>query len=273
MSWCFRHGKRPCASVAQKRIGVLMSAHIGVTGLAVMGANLARNLARNGFTVALHNRSVEKPDALLERYGSEGYFVRTETLQELVDSVEKPRRVLIMVKAGKPVDSVIEQLEPLLEAGDIIIDAGNSHYEDTRRREAALAKKDLHFVGIGVSGGEEGALNGPSIMPGGSKQSYDALGPLLEKIAAQVDGQPCCAWIGPDGAGHFVKMVHNGIEYADMQVIGEAHELLRSVAGLAPGQQAEVFRQWNATELGSYLIEITAHVLAQVDARTGGPLI
>ncbi|MCE3294231.1 MAG: 6-phosphogluconate dehydrogenase, decarboxylating [Arthrobacter sp.] len=199
-----------------------MSAHIGVTGLAVMGANLARNLARNGFTVALHNRSVEKTDTLLEKYGSEGDFVRTESLEELVNSLEKPRRVLIMVKAGKPVDSVIEQLEPLLEAGDIIIDAGNSHYEDTRRREAALAKKDLHFVGIGVSGGEEGALNGPSIMPGGSKESYDALGPLLEKIAANVDGQPCCAWIGTDGAGHFVKMVHNGIEYADMQVIGEA---------------------------------------------------
>ncbi|MCU1564777.1 MAG: 6-phosphogluconate dehydrogenase (decarboxylating), partial [Arthrobacter sp.] len=250
-----------------------MSAHIGVTGLAVMGANLARNLARNGFTVALHNRSVEKTDALLEKYGHEGDFVRTETLQELVDSLEKPRRVLIMVKAGKPVDSVIEQLEPLLEPGDIIIDAGNSHFEDTRRREAALAAKDLHFVGVGVSGGEEGALNGPSIMPGGSRESYDVLGPMLEKIAAHVDGQPCCAWIGTDGAGHFVKMVHNGIEYADMQVIGEAYDLLRSGAGIEPAEQAKIFEEWNKGELASFLIEITAEVLGHVDAKTGKPFV
>ena len=250
-----------------------MSAHIGVTGLAVMGANLARNLARNGFTVALHNRSVEKTDALLEKHGSEGDFIRTESLQELVDSLEKPRRVLIMVKAGKPVDSVIEQLEPLLEPGDIIIDAGNSHYEDTRRREAALAKKDLHFVGVGVSGGEEGALNGPSIMPGGSKESYKALGPLLEKISAKVDGEPCCAWIGTDGAGHFVKMVHNGIEYADMQVIGEAFDLLRSGAGIEPAEQAKIFSEWNQGELSSFLIEISAEVLGHVDAKTGKPFV
>ncbi|WP_427018313.1 NADP-dependent phosphogluconate dehydrogenase (plasmid) [Pseudarthrobacter sp. P1] len=250
-----------------------MSAQIGVTGLAVMGANLARNLARNGFTVALHNRSAAKTDSLLENYGHEGSFVRTETLAELVGSLEKPRRVLIMVKAGAPVDSVIEQLEPLLEPGDIVIDAGNSHYEDTRRREAALAAKDLHFVGIGVSGGEEGALLGPSIMPGGSKESYDALGPLLEKIAAQVDGKPCCAWVGTDGAGHFVKMVHNGIEYADMQVIGEAYDLLRTGAGLEPAAQAEIFTEWNKGELASFLIEITAEVLGHVDAKTGKPLV
>ena len=250
-----------------------MSAHIGVTGLAVMGANLARNLARNGFTVALHNRSVEKTDALLAKHGAEGDFIRTETLQELVDSLEKPRRVLIMVKAGEPVDSVIEQLEPLLEAGDIIIDAGNSHYEDTRRREAALAKKDLHFVGVGVSGGEEGALNGPSIMPGGSTESYDALGPLLEKISAKVDGEPCCAWIGTDGAGHFVKMVHNGIEYADMQVIGEAFDLLRSGAGIEPAEQAKIFAEWNKGDLSSFLIEISAEVLGHVDAKTGKPFV
>ena len=249
------------------------TAQIGVTGLAVMGANLARNLARNGFTVALHNRSVAKTDALLEKHGGEGTFVRTETLQELVDSLEKPRRVLIMVKAGAPVDSVIEQLEPLLEAGDIIIDAGNSNFQDTRRREAALAQKDLHFVGIGVSGGEEGALNGPSIMPGGSKESYQALGPLLEKISAHVDGQPCCAWIGTDGAGHFVKMVHNGIEYADMQVIGEAYDLLRSGAGIEPADQAKIFTEWNQGELASFLIEITAEVLGHTDAKTGKPLV
>jgi 6-phosphogluconate dehydrogenase len=249
------------------------SAQIGVTGLAVMGANLARNLARNGYTVALHNRSVAKTDALLEKHGDEGAFVRTETLQELVDSLEKPRRILIMVKAGAPVDSVIEQLEPLLEPGDIVIDAGNSHYEDTRRREAALAKKDLHFVGVGVSGGEEGALLGPSIMPGGSKESYAALGPMLEKISAHVDGDPCCAWIGTDGAGHFVKMVHNGIEYADMQVIGEAYDLLRSAAGIEPAEQAKIFSEWNQTNLASFLIEITAEVLGHTDARTGKPLV
>ncbi|MBG0739096.1 NADP-dependent phosphogluconate dehydrogenase [Paeniglutamicibacter antarcticus] len=250
-----------------------MSAQIGVTGLAVMGANLARNLARNGFTVALHNRSVAKTDALLEKHSGDGEFIRTETLQELVDSLEKPRRVLIMVKAGGPVDSVIDQLVPLLEPGDIVIDGGNSHFQDTRRREAALAKKDLHFVGIGVSGGEEGALNGPSIMPGGSKESYAALGPLLEKISAHVDGKPCCAWIGTDGAGHFVKMVHNGIEYADMQVIGEAFDLLRSGAGIEPAEQAKIFTEWNQTELASFLIEITAEVLGHTDARTGKPFV
>ncbi|WP_430295385.1 NADP-dependent phosphogluconate dehydrogenase [Sinomonas sp. B1-1] len=250
-----------------------MSAQIGVTGLAVMGANLARNLARNGYTVALHNRSVEKTDALLAKHGDEGDFVRTETLQELVDSLEKPRRVLIMVKAGAPVDAVVDQLVPLLEEGDIVIDAGNSHYADTRRREAALAEKGLHFVGVGVSGGEEGALNGPSIMPGGSKKSYEALGPMLEKISAKADGEPCCAWVGTDGAGHFVKMVHNGIEYADMQVIGEAYDLLRSAAGIEPAEQAEIFAEWNKGELSSFLIEITAEVLAHVDAKTGKPFV
>ncbi|GAA4689957.1 NADP-dependent phosphogluconate dehydrogenase [Kocuria gwangalliensis] len=249
-------------------------AQIGVTGLAVMGANLARNFARHGYSVALHNRSVGKTDALLEEHGSEGDFIRTETMQELVDSLEKPRRILVMVKAGAPVDSVIEQLTPLLDKDDIIIDGGNSYFQDTRRRERECAENGLHFVGIGVSGGEEGALNGPSIMPGGSEESYKSLGPMLEDISAKAgDGKPCCAWIDTDGAGHFVKMVHNGIEYADMQVIGEAHELLRSVAGLEPAEQADVFDEWNKTELSSYLIEITAHVLRQVDSKTGKPFI
>ncbi len=238
-----------------------------------MGANLARNLARNGYTVALHNRSVEKTDALLEKHSGDGDFVRTESLKELVDSLEKPRRVLIMVKAGGPVDSVIDQLVPLLEAGDIVIDGGNSHYEDTRRREAALAEKDLHFVGVGVSGGEEGALLGPSIMPGGSKESYASLGPMLEKISAKYDGQPCCRWIGTDGAGHFVKMVHNGIEYADMQVIGEAFDVLRTAAGIEPAEQAKIFTEWNAGTLSSFLIEITAEVLGHTDKRTGKPFV
>jgi 6-phosphogluconate dehydrogenase len=179
-----------------------------------------------------------------------------------------------MVKAGAPVDAVVDQLVPLLEEGDIVIDAGNSHYEDTRRREAALAEKGLHFVGVGVSGGEEGALNGPSIMPGGSKQSYEALGPLLEKISAKAsDGTPCCAWIGTDGAGHFVKMVHNGIEYADMQVIGEAYDLLRSAAGIEPAEQAAIFEEWNKGDLSSFLIEITSEVLRHVDEKTGKPFV
>ncbi|PPB50498.1 phosphogluconate dehydrogenase (NADP(+)-dependent, decarboxylating) [Arthrobacter pityocampae] len=250
-----------------------MSAQIGVTGLAVMGANLARNLARNGYTVALHNRSIEKTDYLLEKHGGDGEFIRTETMQELVDSLEKPRRVLIMVKAGAPVDSVIDSLVPLLEPGDIVIDGGNSHYEDTRRREAALAAHDLHFVGVGVSGGEEGALLGPSIMPGGSREAYDSLGPMLEKISAKYNGEPCCRWIGTDGAGHFVKMVHNGIEYADMQVIGEAFDLLRSGAGIEPADQAKIFTDWNSGTLSSFLIEITAEVLGHTDARTGKPFV
>ncbi|WP_298251329.1 NADP-dependent phosphogluconate dehydrogenase [uncultured Arthrobacter sp.] len=250
-----------------------MSAQIGVTGLAVMGANLARNLARNGYTVALHNRSTEKTDALLADHGDEGDFVRTETLQELVDSLEKPRRVLIMVKAGAPVDSVIDQLTPLLEPGDIVIDGGNSHFEHTRRREAALSRHDLHFVGVGVSGGEEGALLGPSIMPGGSRESYESVGPMLEKISAKYNGEPCCRWIGTDGAGHFVKMVHNGIEYADMQVIGEAFDLLRSGAGIEPADQARIFTDWNTGTLSSYLIEITAEVLGHTDGRTGKPFV
>ena len=255
-------------------VAEMKKAQIGVTGLAVMGANLARNFARKGYTVALHNRSVARTDALLAEHGHEGSFVRTESLEELVGALESPRRILVMVKAGGPVDAVIEALVPLLDPGDIVIDGGNSYFQDTRRREAALAAKGLHFVGVGVSGGEEGALLGPSIMPGGPQESYASLGPMLESIAARAeDGAPCCAWIGPDGAGHFVKMVHNGIEYADMQVIGEAHELLRSVAGLEPGEQAGVFRDWNTGELASYLIEITAEVLAQVDARTGKALI
>ena len=249
-------------------------AQIGVTGLAVMGANLARNLARHGYTVALHNRTTAKTDELLAEHGDEGDFVRTETLQELVDSLEKPRRILVMVKAGAPVDAVIEQLTPLLDEDDIIIDGGNSYFKDTIRREQECAANGLHFVGVGVSGGEEGALNGPSIMPGGSRQSYESVGPLLETIAAKADdGTPCCAWIDTDGAGHFVKMVHNGIEYADMQLIGEAYDLLRNVAGLSVPEIADVFRSWKSSELDSYLIDITTEVLDRVDPATGEPFV
>ncbi|MCW2643790.1 MAG: NADP-dependent phosphogluconate dehydrogenase [Dactylosporangium sp.] len=248
-------------------------AQIGVTGLAVMGRNLARNLARHGHAVAVHNRSSERTKALVEEFGHEGTFLPAETPEEFVALLERPRRVVIMVKAGAPTDAVIEEFAPLLEPGDMIVDAGNAHFADTRRREAALRERGLHFVGTGVSGGEEGALNGPSIMPGGSQESYEALGPLLEDISAKVDGTPCCTHVGPDGAGHFVKMVHNGIEYSDMQLIAEAYDLLRHAGGMEPAQIAEVFRGWNTGRLESYLIEITAEVLAHTDAATGKPFV
>ncbi|MFI8566007.1 NADP-dependent phosphogluconate dehydrogenase [Rhodococcus sp. NPDC078407] len=248
-------------------------AQIGVTGLAVMGSNIARNFAHHGHTVALHNRSIAKTDALIAEHGSEGAFVRTETIEEFVAALAKPRRVLIMVKAGDPTDAVIEELASAMEEGDIIIDGGNALYTDTIRREAAMKERGLLFVGAGISGGEEGALNGPSIMPGGPAESYKALGPLLESIAAQVDGTPCCTHIGPDGSGHFVKMVHNGIEYADMQLIGEAYNLFRDALGYTPSQVADVFTEWNNGDLESYLVEITAEVLRQVDAKTGQPLV
>jgi 6-phosphogluconate dehydrogenase len=210
---------------------------------------------------------------LVAEFGHEGTFLPADSPEQFVASLERPRRVVIMVKAGGPTDAVIEEFAPLLEAGDMIVDAGNAHFVDTRRREAALRERGLHFVGTGVSGGEEGALNGPSIMPGGSVESYEALGPLLEDISAKVDGTPCCAHVGPDGAGHFVKMVHNGIEYADMQLIAEAYDLLRNASGLEPAQIADVFRQWNTGRLDSYLIEITAEVLAHTDPATGRPFV
>ncbi|MDL4770865.1 MULTISPECIES: NADP-dependent phosphogluconate dehydrogenase [Thermomonosporaceae] len=248
-------------------------ARIGVTGLAVMGRNLARNLARHGHPVAVHNRTAARTKALVEEFGHEGTFLPAETAEAFVASLERPRRLVIMVKAGAPTDAVIEEFAPLLDRGDMIVDGGNAHFADTRRREAALRDQGIHFVGAGISGGEEGALNGPSIMPGGSAESYRALGPLLEDIAAKVDGTPCCTHVGPDGAGHFVKMVHNGIEYADMQLIAESYDLLRHGAGLAPAEIADVFTTWNTGRLESYLIEITAEVLAHTDAATGKPFV
>ena len=249
------------------------TAQIGVTGLAVMGSNLARNFAHHGYTVALHNRSVAKTDALVKEHGSEGNFVRSETIPEFLAALEKPRRVIIMVKAGDPTDAVINELADAMEEGDIIIDGGNSLYTDTIRREKAIRERGLHFVGAGISGGEEGALNGPSIMPGGPAESYKTLGPLLEEISAHVDGVPCCTHIGPDGSGHFVKMVHNGIEYSDMQLIGEAYQLLRDGLGKTAPEIADIFAEWNKGDLDSYLIEITAEVLKQIDAKTGKPLV
>jgi phosphogluconate dehydrogenase (decarboxylating) len=248
-------------------------AQIGVVGLAVMGSNIARNFARHGYTVAVYNRSTEKTDAFMAEYGKDGDFIPSTTIKEFVASLERPRRALIMVQAGEATDAVIAQLADAMDKGDIIIDGGNSLFTDTIRREADMSARGLHFVGAGISGGEEGALNGPSIMPGGPAESYEPLGPLLESIAAHVDDVPCCTHIGPNGAGHFVKMVHNGIEYADMQVIGEAYHLLRYAAHMTPAEIAEVFREWNTGDLDSYLVEITAEVLSQVDAETGKPLI
>src|SRR5215468_4949473 len=249
------------------------SAQIGVTGLGVMGRNLGRNFARHGFTTALHNRTTARTDEVITSFGHEGTFVPAYTAKEFVDSLERPRRIVVMVNAGPATDAVIDEFAPLLEPGDMLIDGGNAHFKDTRRREATLKTNKVHFVGMGVSGGEEGALNGPSIMPGGSDQSYKDLGPMLETIAAHVDGTPCCTHVGPDGAGHFVKMVHNGIEYADMQLIAEAYDLLRHAAGYQPQQIAQTFRTWNEGRLDSYLIQITAEVLAHTDAITHEPFV
>jgi 6-phosphogluconate dehydrogenase len=247
------------------------TAQIGVTGLGVMGRNLARNLARHGYRVAVHNRTFERTRSLIAEHEHEGTFIPSEPVQDFVTSLERPRAIIIMVNAGPATDAVISELAPLLDPGDIVIDCGNAHFADTRRREQDLRSRGLHFVGCGVSGGEEGALNGPSIMPGGSAESYRTIGPILESIAAQVDGTPCCTHVGPDGSGHFVKMVHNGIEYADMQLIAEAYDLLRAGTGASPAELAGIFRAWNEGDLESYLIEITADVLGHVDAATGRP--
>ena len=248
-------------------------AKIGVTGLSVMGRNLARNLARHGYPVAVHNRSPERTRSLIAEHGDEGAFIPSESMADFVASLERPRAVIIMVKAGEATDAVIDELVPLLEKDDIIIDCGNAHFIDTERRERDLKAKGFHFVGTGVSGGEEGALNGPSIMPGGTVEAYRTLGPVFESIAAQVDGTACATHVGPGAAGHFVKMVHNGIEYADMQLIAEAYDLLRSGIGAEPAEIAEIFREWNTGELESFLIEITADVLEHTDAATGKPFV
>jgi 6-phosphogluconate dehydrogenase len=250
-----------------------MSDQIGVTGLAVMGANLARNLARHGHQVVLHNRSRGRTDALVAAHGTEGDFVPTGSMAEFVGALQRPRKIIIMVQAGAATDAVLNELTPLLAEGDVLMDGGNARFTDTIRRTEALAARGLHFVGTGISGGEEGALHGPSIMPGGSAEAYRLVGPLLESIAAVVDGEPCCTHVGTDGAGHFVKMVHNGIEYADMQLIAEAYDLLRAGLGLTPSEIGDVFAGWNEGDLDSYLIAITAQVLRHTDAETGKPFV
>jgi 6-phosphogluconate dehydrogenase len=246
---------------------------LGVTGLATMGASLARNVARNGFPVAVHNRTERRTRELLEGHGGEGVLVGAFSTAEFVAALARPRRILVMVKAGPAVDAVLEELAGHLEAGDLLIDGGNSWFEDTTRRERAMASRGLGFLGAGVSGGEEGALWGPSIMPGGSGEAYGLVERILTRIAAQVEGVPCCRLVGPGGAGHYVKMVHNGIEYADMQLIAEAYDLLGQGAGMGAATLAEVFEGWNAGELDSFLIEITAKVLRQTDQASGRPLV
>ena len=249
------------------------TANIGVVGLAVMGSNLARNLAsRSVNRVAIYNRSVEKTNDLVANH-PEANFIASDSIDEFVASLAKPRIAIIMVQAGFATDAVITALSDRFEKDDIIVDGGNALYTDTIRREKEVSAKDIHFVGAGISGGEEGALNGPSIMPGGSKESYEHLGPILRSIAAVAEGEACVTHIGSDGAGHFVKMIHNGIEYADMQLIAEAYDILRQAGGLNPLEISRVLTDWNAGELESYLIEITAEVLAQVDQKTGEPLV
>jgi len=247
------------------------SAQIGVIGMAVMGSNLARNLARHGYRTAIYNRTTAKTLQVAAEF-PEANFLAAETLEEFVEALEKPRRMILMVQAGAGTDATIDSLTGLLDEGDIVVDGGNSFFQDTRRREAKLRELGLHFVGTGISGGEVGALEGPSIMPGGSTHAYSYVGSILEDISAKFDGAPCCTYIGTDGAGHFVKMVHNGIEYADMQFIGEAYELLRA-AGFSAAEMADIFATWNTGDLDSYLIEITSEVLRQVDAATGRPLV
>lgn len=245
---------------------------IGVIGLAVMGKNLAMNIESRGYSVSVYNRSREKTDEMLEETKGKN-IVGTYTIEEFVQSLEKPRKILLMVKAGAATDATIEQLKPQLEKGDIIIDGGNTYFADTQRRNKELSELGLHFIGTGVSGGEEGALHGPSIMPGGQKEAYDLVAPIFQDISAKVNGEACTTYIGPDGAGHYVKMVHNGIEYGDMQLISESYFMLKHVLGLEADELHKVFAQWNKGELDSYLIEITADIFTKKDDETGKPLV
>ena len=252
----------------------MKTAEIGVVGLAVMGENLVLNIASRSYTVAVYNRTTSKVDTFLAGRAAGKAIIGAWSPQEFVSKLARPRRVMLMVRAGRAVDRVIETLVPLLEPGDVLVDGGNSNYQDTTRRTRALRDSGILYVGTGVSGGEEGALRGPSIMPGGNAEAWPLLEPIFKAIAAKVDGgTPCCEWIGPDGAGHYVKMVHNGIEYGDMQMIAEAYSLLRDVAGIEPAAMSGIFEDWNGGELSSFLVEITAGILARVDGETGRPLV
>lgn len=250
----------------------MSQADIGLVGLAVMGENLVMNMENKGFTVAVYNRTVESVTSFVQGRAKGKKIIGTFSLKELVDSLKKPRKIMMMVKAGKPVDDLIEQLILFLEPGDIIIDGGNSNFPDTIRRTQYVESKGLLYIGTGVSGGEEGALKGPSIMPGGSTAAWLHVKPILQAIAAKVDGNPCCDWVGEGGAGHFVKMVHNGIEYGDMQLICEAYQLMRDLLGMSADEIHQVFKEWNESELNSYLIEITRDIFTIKDSD-GKPLV
>src|SRR3989442_2378998 len=260
-------------AVAGWQRGAAGASRFGVIGLATMGMNLARNIASKGIPVSVYNRTTARTDEALANHGHEGPISGARTVEELVSQITRSRPILIMVKAGPPVDETIAHLVPHLDKGDILIDGGNSYFMDTMRRGRALEAKGMRFIGAGISGGEEGALLGPSIMPGGSPDAYQLVEPVLTRISAHVDGEPCCTYIGPAGAGHYVKMVHNGIEYADIQLIAEAYDLLRSALSLDAGELAKIFARWNEGDLESYLIQITAEVLAKQDAPTGKPLV
>src|SRR5690242_8562005 len=247
--------------------------HVGVVGLAVMGENLSMNIARHGFPVAVYNRTGARTDEFLTERGGAAGIVGLHDIADFVNSLERPRRIIMMVKAGPPVDAVISELLPHLEPGDILVDGGNSFFLDTARRGDELAAAGFNYVGMGVSGGEEGALWGPSLMPGGPKEAYDRLEPMLTAIAAKTDAGPCVTYIGPGGSGHYVKMVHNGIEYADMQLIAETYDIMRHALDMTAQEMSDVFRRWNQGRLASYLIEVTSAVLAQRDTDTANPLV
>lgn len=251
----------------------MTESQFGVVGLAVMGRNLARNIAGHGIPTVVYNRTGRKTRDFLNSEARDLPIVGAESVQTFVQTLARPRRILLMVQAGGAVDNVLTQLTSLLEPGDIVLDGGNSHFQDTRRRQRELAAAGIRFLGMGVSGGETGALRGPALMPGGPRDAYETVAPVLTAIAAHVDGDPCCAWLGPDGAGHYVKMVHNGIEYADMELIAEAYDLLAHLAELEAPDLADVFAAWNETELESFLIEITARILRKRDDGTGRPLV
>ena len=251
----------------------MAEADIGMAGLGVMGLNLAQNMERNGYTVAIWNREAASVDKFMASEGNGKRFVPTKTPEEFVKSLKRPRKIVMLIKAGAPVDWTIDQFKPFLEPGDIVIDGGNSLFEDTRRREAALRGENLRFVGSGVSGGEEGALWGPSLMPGGAREAYEEIRPIWEAISAKTDDGACTTYVGPDGAGHFVKMVHNGIEYGDMQLIAEAYDILRRVLGMGDQQLADTFAEWNKGVLDSYLIQITSEIFRVKDEETGNPLV
>lgn len=248
-----------------------MQADIGMIGLAVMGSNLVKNMLSKGFSVAVYNREPEMTEHFAEQNKGKK-FIATYSYEELVKNIARPRKIMMMIRAGKPVDMVIDELLPYLDEGDIIIDGGNSHFPDTARRTAYVESKGFRYIGTGVSGGEEGALKGPSMMPGGSPSAWEEVKPIFQAICAHVNGKPCCDWVGGNGAGHFVKMVHNGIEYGDMQLICESYQLMRDLLGLSADEMSEIYKEWNKTELDSYLIEITGNILAKKDAD-GTPLV